>query len=193
MEVLRFARAFSSRRTDLLVILLAMVLGSCGDDTVLDLLPNVDAGHAAKGSGEGDASVQTACVSDGQCAYPTPICEPTSRVCVECVKTTDCDSDQVCNLKSFRCAKSCSATVPCGEGICDAPNGVCVECLADTQCEAPRRCLPQQGRCVQCLSDADCTNDEGRRHCWLANFQCVECNSSADCAGVCTVEHACAN
>src|SRR5260370_35471531 len=107
----------------------------------MDLFPASDAGRASSPLGEAGSATVVACANNDQCAFPTPICEPTGHVCVECAKSADCDSEDVCDTRSYRCVKACSASTACVAGMCDTTAGVCVECLTAGQSQSPTRCL----------------------------------------------------
>ncbi len=43
-----------------------------------------------------DFTLITGCLQSGECSTPTPVCEPVSHTCVECVDHTDCTGGKVC-------------------------------------------------------------------------------------------------
>ncbi len=98
--------------------------------------------------------------------------------CSECATAADCNDGNICT--SDACvAGSCSNTSNaagsiCPGGVCDgeSPNPSCVECVTDAQCPNGR-CDTLANECVECLSAADC-NDEN------------SCTTDLCTAGVCS-------
>src|SRR5579859_2353655 len=85
------------------------------------------------GPADGGTRGGGACTSDAMCARPTPYCEPTTQVCVECI-----------------------ASPNCGRNLNCAPTHTCVQCLDNSQCGgATPYCSPNYD-CVPCLADANC-------------------------------------
>ncbi len=96
----------------------------------------------------GDAA--THCTDSGGCAAPTPVCELTSRTCVECLTSPDCASDRpVCEANACR---GCRADVEC-----PASN----VCLGDGTCADPARVLyaSSTGTAPTCTAAAPCSFD----------------------------------
>jgi len=111
-------------------------------------------GNANCGGGEvcdaATGSCRPGCTSSADCspADGTPYCAPRG-VCVECLESANCPSDE----------PACSAV------------GRCIECVDDTACggENPY-CDVQRGRCTECLTDLNCPSGEW---CDVRELQCT--------------------
>lgn len=57
------------------------------------------AGRSASGGTQGTKN----CVSDADCAPPTPGCSPTVHVCQQCSKNSHCPSGQLCSVDDGEC------------------------------------------------------------------------------------------
>lgn len=92
-----------------------------------------DAGNA--GAVEGGVDGGRSCADSSSCAPPTPYCDPTNHVCIECLSDRNCPSGEVCN----------------------ATLGTCVRCLSDADCPASTPyCSATAGKCVECVTSANC-------------------------------------
>jgi len=108
-----------------------------------------------------------ACLTNDDCAAPTPACDPIGSSCVGCVGNDDC-----------------TPQAP----VCDTDALACVQCVVDADCAASFEvCRESVGRCVECESDADCIarrepgdDDDDERIC-SPGLRCVECLSNDDC------------
>lgn len=109
---------------------------------------------------DGGAAGQTHTPCAVACGETTPICDPTSGDCVQCVVDTDCD-DERCALEQHVCV-DCLSDRDCDDGqVCDLLAFECMKpCTSSATCrgEAPH-CHPARLLCVECLSDADCDDE----------------------------------
>ena len=141
---------------------------------------------AETGAGTGGES-SVPCVET--CSDDTPICDPTSGACVECVNDADCDGDRcgpsqtcveclvdqdcetgkVCDLLALECMTPCTSSATClgDTSLCHPLRFLCVECIQDADCDE-ERCHPAKAECVECISDADCDGET----CDLERGQC---------------------
>jgi|GEM_PF-4115941 len=60
------------------------------------------AGTAGR-SASGGTSGTNNCVSDADCAPPTPGCSPTAHVCQQCSKNSQCPNGQLCSVDDGEC------------------------------------------------------------------------------------------
>lgn len=97
-----------------------------------------------------------ACITDADCAGPTPFCDVGTSTCVECLADFDCiESDANCGPSCV--GNICSGGVDCTAGgqLC-AGGGVCVDCVTDGDCiESDTSCGPTCASNV--CSGTDCT------------------------------------
>ena len=107
-----------------------------------------------------------ACLTNADCAAPTPACDTASGSCVGCVSNYDC-----------------TPQAP----VCDTDALECVQCRVDGDCAATNDvCRESVGRCVECESNDDCVarlepgDDDDDLFC-SPNLRCVECLSGDDC------------
>lgn len=70
------------------------------------------------------------------CAEPTPLCDETNDLCVECLDEGDCNDDLFCNGTEVCVAGSCQAGLPsCPPlAICDEASDECL-CSSDADCD----------------------------------------------------------
>lgn len=129
--------------------------------------------------------VGPACSSDAQCSLPTPYCDPSAHVCVECLGDPNCASAQngahFCNLGTHTCVQ-CTSSAQCGggQGAYCSPGGRCVECLADGNCGPNQKCNLNDYLCVTgCTTDAQCAVPDP--YCNMMLGYCVECLSNTNC------------
>jgi hypothetical protein len=125
-----------------------------------DGAPPADAGQEATSAEAAEASPEAssapdavpACTVDGDCPAATPVCRPSSGLCIRCASDNDCTD---------------AAPAP----ACDMTTGRCVACTSDVQCAAATpRCNPASLSCVRCLSSADCGRESA---CELATHTCT--------------------
>lgn len=138
-----------------------------------------------------------ACLPDGSCAQcsvlnstaclntATPMCDPSTNVCVVCVTDDDCagTATPVCDDVTKDC-RACESDADCPAALpaCQ-PAGTCGECSSTntTLCIAPLSvCEPGTGTCVNCVSDDDCATEEAP-HCDTGVNICRECLVSEHC------------
>lgn len=90
-------------------------------------------------------------------------CEPTSQLCVECLRNDDCESGQ-CDTRSNRCVQ-CVQNEYCAKGYtCDLDTFQCfVGCAGKSGGDNCPSAFPacdktrgERGTCVECLQDAHC-------------------------------------
>jgi Cys-rich repeat protein len=108
---------------------------------------------------DSDATPQTGCSSDTDCASAGMHCDTTSGQCVQCVADGDCGRGLVC--ESLQCVASCAngAACPAATPVCRQPGQVCVPCGTNSDCVPATTgpiCLTSTGQCVECVADADC-------------------------------------
>jgi hypothetical protein len=98
------------------------------------------------------------------CTGVTPVCNPTSGACAECLVDTDCKTATA----PFCVANKC---VACGM----APAGKCA-----TLNPMVPACGPT-GACVACNTSVDCAFDPNRPICNTADSTCRGCTADAEC------------
>jgi Cys-rich repeat protein len=110
----------------------------------------------------------------------TPVCEVSSRTCVECIGPSDCDEGYVCidkkckreedrdciDLMEIGITDFCAKNSP-NRPVCHTFLRDCVECQFDPQCKddeicANAKCIPKEWEC------------EGPEDCLSERFKCVE-------------------
>jgi hypothetical protein len=127
-------------------------------------------------------SRDTVCPS--RCEGKAPICDVSTRHCVECSSTSNCPAERpVCQAASGNCVECSSpSNCPAERPVCQAASGNCVECLKDNDCGSADKpwCLTATQSCVGCISNAHCPSDVASR-CDSTSHACVACESSADC------------
>jgi hypothetical protein len=133
-------------------------------------------GGTAGNGGGGEAGAGGSAPCADACKESTPVCDPASNTCVQCLTGTDCKDS--------------------AKPACNAATHTCVECTKSTDCAdaAKPACDTATNRCVVCVGNADC-KDAAKPFCDKAGAQCVACLKQADCtsatasacsAGVCT-------
>jgi hypothetical protein len=160
-------------------------------------------GIVVGGAGGGTTTPTTTCGGDGDCAGATPRCEPVTKLCAECVVSSDCASGAHCYGNRCVNVAACTNSRDCSTGqVCDSGRGLCVECTAPTDCPSGQMCVLDRcvvvqtcqasedcnGKlcdtgtksCVSCLADTDCT--ASNQHCVLGGCR-VACATDAQCTG----------
>jgi hypothetical protein len=153
------------------------------------------------------------CANNGNaCSDPTPLCDATKNVCVQCKDNAQCPGpEHLCNKQQGLCVE-CLTNANCEAptSVCDAARGKCVECVINAQCRDEQVCssgvctprcdeksgcdsglcdIPT-GKCITCLGDDAC-RDGGQPHCSPLQG-CVECVLSSDCSpGAVCIQFAC--
>lgn len=125
------------------IALAFMLLASCNTQTVCDRgtwMPRLqrcvetDAQVDADGGDTGDASDDGADATPppcGGCSGETPICEPASERCVECLLDADCGGT-ACDVVSGRCTNEVLGSLT-----------TCRSCRRTSECEAGHYCVQQ--------------------------------------------------
>jgi hypothetical protein len=137
-----------------------------------------------------------ACLEDGTCAQcssgnstaclntNTPLCDPSTNVCVGCITDDDCYGSNkiICDSATKQC-RECNSDADCPSSApaCQ-PSGLCGECSTSnlTKCVAPLSiCEPTSGTCVNCVQDTDCTEDNP--YCDTQANYCRQCLKDEHC------------
>ena len=163
--------------------------GGAGASAGADAGAGTAGGGAAAGSSAGgssaDSGVVEAAPGCGTCQGATPLCDPKTQQCVQCLSQSDCHDP---------------AAPACVSGSCVCPGGsVCNgQCPFGMQTCGGNRCIDLQndashcGSCgTQCNADQMCINSNcGCRSGLTACYQqCVDTNSDPSHCGSCT--HSC--
>ncbi|MGO8999618.1 MAG: hypothetical protein ACLQVI_40350, partial [Polyangiaceae bacterium] len=134
----------------------------------------------------------TTCTSSAECPATTPVCDPTTRVCVECLTSTDCATNPngpICDTSKNTCGTctasndaACAGTTP----VCDTSgtNDVCAACNGNNGSAATLPCPTTTdpacvtsgataGSCAQCTSATFCS---GTTPVCSAADACVPCD-----------------
>ncbi len=123
-----------------------------------------------------------ACNAIESCSDPElPICsDPGGGQCVQCVDTTGCDEDQVCDLNTNSCVAIQCEPGQEGDAFCGALDAehpfcsatdTCGACKTFTECttaEAPA-CDPETFACRECQANSEC----GSGHCETESGTCT--------------------
>jgi hypothetical protein len=134
-------------------------------------------GTTATTSGPPPANIP--CTGNTECAATGQVCEPVTKLCVPCVKTSDCASGAHCLGNQCVTYTSCTGKADCpGEQICDTTRGVCTECTDEKDCKTGNDCYG--GKCVPvaiCQRNSDCSVGV----CDTSNGRCIDCVSHDNC------------
>jgi len=127
-------------------------------------------------------SCRAGCDANDDCATPTPVCNTTMGLCVECTALDDSvflAAGEVCDDEAGLCvecldAGDCASPTP----ACDPATRTCVEGTADddTECASDEVCDVSGRVCVGCVGDGDCAAPTPA--CDLATRTCVECTAA---------------
>ncbi len=146
------------------------------------------------------------CLSNADCAGPTPICDTGTHTCRACTGPTDCSGSTPfcatsgtntgrcvqclsngncptdrCTANACVCASNadCSGTTP----ICDTGTSSCRGCTAGsaTDCTGTTPVCGPTGTCVQCATGITGACMAPTPVCNPTTFMCVSCVSSLDC------------
>jgi hypothetical protein len=131
------------------------------------------------------------CASSADCADPAaPVCDTTSRRCVQCTPSFDrCPRGQYCNPTTLACADGCRGDDDCmlpstgDAGVapryCDVGRRVCVACRRDAECPSGLFCAG--GECAAaCSATRPCA--AGQACCGGA---CADTRANAANCGAC--------
>jgi hypothetical protein len=133
------------------------------------------------------------CVSNANCAFPTPFCatDRSPSVCLACIDDSGCSTGFACTNDT--CQPGCRGTTlnSCPDGsYCsstDATIGVCDKCLTDDHCMNPTPVCSPSKECAACASDADCTGKAAGEVCVLQGPNAGSCtHCTAANKGACT-------
>lgn len=134
------------------------------------------------------------CVTDAQCAGPTPACDATVGRCVGCRGAIGCSAPTICSPTRPVCLQTCQDNPDCPGFVDGCRMNVCSACNEDDDCGAARYCDSPVGRCVSCLVDEHCAAPTPR--CDVSSGTCRACATNADCAagaacfqGTCRAAH----
>jgi hypothetical protein len=136
-------------------------------------------GGSASG-GTGGTTVATSCSGDGDCSGGSPMCEPTLKVCVQCLKTSDCSAGGHCLGNQCVTFTACNKSTDCKNAdlVCDPNRGLCFQCYRDEDCSGGQHCV--SNACVAVLACQN-TSDCGSKVCDPDKKLCVECVADGDC------------
>jgi hypothetical protein len=160
------------------------------------------AGDAATAGASADTRDAGACAST--CKGDTPVCDPSTGDCVQCLRAEDCEDDDLCS-GAHTCVE-CTRDEHCNDpaaSYCNTITNRCEGCLSDVHCarfEATPECDERTNRCGACTDD---TEDEhcGTFSCSRADLTCTTtrqgsllacyaCQADSECAtGLNCVEH----
>lgn len=160
-------------------------------------LLDADCGSAASGKiCEAKTCIDGCRATGGNGCANDKVCTSTNvnpGTCVECLKNTDCDNGQICDVPTNTCKIGCIGTEPgrCPPNlVCtskDASVGICVECVEDANCGSVvsgRICDPTVHTCRDgcraiggngCPTPLICTSVDATAG------TCVGCTRDADC------------
>lgn len=169
-------------------LLASATVGACGDssdsggdgDVGGDGDGDGDGGAGGPGDGDGDNTPSEAyCESDKACRDLDQICDTTRRVCVDCLETTDCGENEICETGACMAITPCVSSKDCSvDQVCADSVGYCVECVGDNDCGEAQIC--SGFTCFDtCASDKDCRAADGV--CDTGIGICVQCVADADC------------
>ena len=139
-----------------------------------------------------DCSACTHCNGD-ECvdSCEGKLCDEDKKLCVDCLKDTDCEGNEVCT-----------------NGVCDCPYGLpfktelgCVECIDTTDCPSGKTCVsgtceeidcaggildPETFECVECINTSHCGDNQS-----CVNKTCVCSSGYISVAGECVPQPEC--
>jgi hypothetical protein len=132
------------------------------------------------------------CLTNANCAAPTPACDTQAHRCVACLGDADCASKH-CLEQSALCVE-CEADADCGDAAkahCGSNNS-CGKCTTNAQCQHltdTPACDAASGSCVACVDDSTC----GDNACIRAQHICSTVKrGSVTACGACEADTECA-
>ena len=117
--------------------------------------PEDGMGGGAGDSGTDGGAGGNASVCSPSCSGAKPICDATSRTCVECIGD-----------------ENCSQPTP----LCDTSKNSCIQCKSNTDCRSASASLCSAGTCSPCSQDTDCSQISGKGVCNAGT--CVQCTGA---------------
>jgi len=139
---------------------------------------NATGGTAAGTAGDSQAGAENggAPPCDGACGDSTPVCNPATNSCVECVDPSQCAAPKpACDATTNTCVE-CTGNTDCKDAakpFCDTTAEKCVACLQQSDCKGPAASKCSAGACAPCTTDAECSNVTGKGVCDAGT--CVQC------------------
>ena len=119
--------------------LIASCSGGGGSGDTATPTTSSGSGEGGKGGGGTGGTGPIACATDCSTTAATPVCDPASGLCVQCLPgSSTCGEGQYC-----------AATKTCKPG-----------CSDDKACAAPLVCNPTTHQCSGCANDAQCDKGE---------------------------------
>jgi fibro-slime domain-containing protein len=135
---------------------------------------------SSSGSGESPGPAPLACSSDKDCRPQDLLCETSRRLCVECLSSSHCGDNRLCEGNACVDITPCNSSRDCADGqVCSDALSRCVECEEDVDCDAGEVCAGEVCR-ASCRSDKDCQALD--LLCDQSRGVCVDCNGHGDCA-----------
>ena len=148
--------------------------GSAGDTETPDGAGSTGGSGGSEVASSAGAAGTRPC--DGHCKRATPVCEPVSNECVQCLKSTDCNVlKPACDTATNSCVE-CTASTDCEDAskpFCETKAHACVSCLKQADCIASTASACIAGACVACTKDEECSNIPGKGVCDAGT--CVQC------------------
>ena len=149
--------------------------GAAGNEAVDESGAGTDAGGSSGASGGAGAPP-----CDGDCGGPTPVCDPASNICVECLEASDCKAPMpVCDGEAHVCVE-CLAATDCKDStkrFCDQAASKCVMCSKQADCSDPAASACSAGQCTACTTDTECSSIAGKGVCDAGT--CVQCTGKS--------------
>jgi hypothetical protein len=140
------------------------------------------AGAEAAGAGTNDGGASGAAGAagappcNGDCRGATPVCDPASNLCVECLERSDCKAPTPACASDAHACVECVAATDCKNStkpFCDTAAAKCVMCTKQADCSDPAASTCRAGECTACTADADCSAIAGKSVCDAGT--CVQC------------------
>jgi len=143
---------------------------------------------------DGVCQAATDCSQAAPCAGNTPVRDPISCECRQCLADEDCGRQQVCEAGSCRtCLQRVEEDAVCRAQGLIFEDGCCVECVDDVDCDTARGERCARGICQgaaqgSCVEDSDCPDGT-----ICDGLRCAASATLTPCAlqGDCTAGEAC--
>jgi hypothetical protein len=139
------------------------------------------------------------CTGSGD-SCPGQLCNETLNACVECLSNSHCDDGNPCTNNVCNAQGACTFpnnTAPCNDGLFCTSSDVCSggACVGSGDRCPGQLCDEANDRCVQCLSNADCNDNNlcTDDSCNTGTGQCVFTNNTLPCNDglFCTLNDVC--